>query len=81
MGKHPVNNKCKFYSSYNHVSINNCAKYSSSKCKMDKCLGKNMRYCNSATFNYCQETSGYTMLPILSFIVSRGKRKGKIAIY
>ena len=41
MGKCPVNNKRKFCSSYNHISINDRAKSSSfSKCETDKCQGK-----------------------------------------
>ena len=79
MGKCPVNDKRKFCSSYNYININDCAKSSSSKCEMDKCQGKNIHYYHSTTFNYCWETSGYMIHPVLSFIISRGRRKGKIA--
>ena len=68
MGKRPVNNKCKFCSSYSHISFN-CL---SSKCKIDKYLGKNI---HSATY---KETLEFAILPMLSFIVSRGRRKAKI---
>ena len=68
MGKRPVNNKCKFCSSYSHISFN-CL---STKYKIDKYLGKNI---HSATY---KETLGYAILPMLSFIVSRGRRKAKI---